>query len=73
VVPVGERALWWVRRYLTDLPDGAEGRVALVDDDELDDDERAKLHAAIQEAEAELDAGQSFGEGELWTRLRAIR
>jgi hypothetical protein len=57
----------------TDLPDGAEVRVALVDDDELDDTERAKLHAAIQEAEAELDAGKGVGEGELWTRLRAIR
>ena len=57
----------------TDLPDGAEVRVALVDDDELDDAERAKLHAAIQDAEAELDAGKGVGEGELWTRLRAIR
>ncbi|MGB8932953.1 MAG: hypothetical protein WCC48_17045 [Anaeromyxobacteraceae bacterium] len=57
----------------TDLPDGAEVRVALVDDDELDDTERAKLHAAILDAEAELDAGKGVGEGELWTRLRAIR
>lgn len=57
----------------TDLPDGAEVRVALVDDDELGDAERAKLHAAILEAEAELDAGKGVGEAELWTRLRAIR
>ncbi len=57
----------------TDLPDGAEVRVALVDDDELDDAERAKLHAAILEAEAELDAGSGVGEDELWARLRAIR
>jgi hypothetical protein len=57
----------------TDLPDGAEVRVALVDDDDLDDSERAKLHAAILAGEAELDAGQGVSEGELWSRLRAIR
>lgn len=57
----------------TNLPDGAEVRVALVDDDELDDAERAQLHAAIQAAEAELDDGRGVGEDELWTRLRAIR
>jgi hypothetical protein len=57
----------------TDLPDGVEVRVALVDDDDLDDGERAKLHAAILAGEAELDAGQAVSEGELWSRLRAIR
>jgi hypothetical protein len=57
----------------TDLPEGAEVRVALVDDDELDEGERAKLHAAILAAEAELDAGQAVGEAELWSRLRAVR
>ena len=51
----------------------AEVRVALVDDDDLDDSERAKLHAAILAGEAELDAGQAVSEGELWSRLRAIR
>ncbi len=57
----------------TNLPEGAEVRVALVDDDELDDTERVKLHAAIVAAEAELDAGQVVGEDELWARLRAIQ
>lgn len=57
----------------TDLPDGAEVRAALVDDDDLDDGERAKLHAAILAAEDELDAGQVVSEGELWSRLRAAR
>ncbi len=57
----------------TSLPEGAEVRVALVDDDELDDVERAKLHAAIVAAEAELDAGQVVSEDELWARLRAIQ
>ena len=57
----------------TGLPDGTEVRVALVDDDDLDDAERARLHAAIQTAEAELDAGQGVGEAEFWARVRATR
>jgi hypothetical protein len=56
----------------TNLPEGAEVRVALVDVDELDDEERARLHATIEAAEAELDAGQVASEDELWARLRAI-
>jgi len=55
----------------TNLPEGAEVRVALVDADELDDHERAELHAAIIEAEAELDAGHAVSEHDLWARLRA--
>jgi hypothetical protein len=55
-----------------DLPEGAEVRVALVDD-ELDEAERAELEAALEESEAELDAGRGVGEDELWTRLRALR
>lgn len=54
----------------TNLPEGAEVRVALVDDDELDDKERAELHAALLAAEAELDAGQAVSEADLWARLR---
>ncbi len=57
----------------TNLPEGAEVRLALIDDDELDDAERAELHAAIVAAEAELDAGQVVSEDELWARLRAIQ
>lgn len=49
----------------TNLPEGAEVRVPLVDDDELDDAERARLYAAIVAAEAELDAGQVVSEDEL--------
>jgi hypothetical protein len=57
----------------TNLPEGAEVRVALVDGDDLDDAERAELHAAILAAEKELDAGQVVSEEDLWARLRAIR
>jgi hypothetical protein len=58
----------------TDLPEGAEVRVALVDliDGDLDDSERAALRAAIEAGEAELEAGQVVGERELWARLRAL-
>ncbi len=57
----------------TNLPEGAEVQVALVDGDELDDRERAELHAAIMAAEAELDSGQVVTEADFWVRLRAIR
>jgi hypothetical protein len=55
------------------LPEGSEVRVALVDGDDLDDAERAELHAAILESEAEFDAGQTLTEEELWARLKEIR
>ncbi len=55
-----------------DLPEGSEVRVALVDD-EMDDAERAELEAALEESEAELDAGRCATEDELWARLRALR
>lgn len=54
-----------------DLPEGTEVRVALVD--EMDEAERAELEAALEESEAELDAGCGVAEGELWARLRALR
>ena len=57
----------------TNLPDGAEVHVALVDGDDLDDEERAALHAAIKASEAELDAGQVVTEDELWARLRLLQ
>jgi predicted DNA-binding antitoxin AbrB/MazE fold protein len=56
-----------------DLPEGSEVRVALVGDDEMDEAERAALEAALEESEAELDAGRGVSEDELWTRLRALR
>lgn len=57
----------------TDLPDGTELYVLpLSEGDELDADERAALHAAIEEAEGELDGGEVVSEEELWARLRAI-
>ena len=57
----------------TDLPDGTELYLLPIQEgDELDDGERAALHAALEEGEKELDAGQIVSEEELWARLRAI-
>jgi hypothetical protein len=57
----------------TDLPEGTELYLVPADvGDDLDDEERALLHASIEEAERELDAGRVASEEELWTRLRAI-
>jgi hypothetical protein len=57
----------------TDLPEGTELYLVPADSgDELDDEERAALHASIEQAERELDAGQVVSEKELWARLRAI-
>ena len=55
-----------------DLPEGSEVRVALVDD-EMDEAERARLEQAIEESEAEFEAGLGVGEDELWARLRALQ
>jgi hypothetical protein len=57
----------------TDLPEGTVVPLEIAHDwDDLDDEERAALHASIEEAERELDAGQALNEKELWARLRAI-
>jgi hypothetical protein len=57
----------------TELPEGAEVQVAIIDGDELDGGERSELHKAIAAAEAEIDAGQAVSEEELWARVRADR
>ena len=57
----------------TDLPEGTVVPLEIANDwDDLDDQERAALHASIDEAERELEAGQVVSEEELWARLRAI-
>jgi hypothetical protein len=56
----------------TNLPEGAEVRLLAVDGDDLDEDDRMQLHAAIEAAEDELNLGRGVTEDELWARLRAI-
>jgi hypothetical protein len=56
----------------TNLPEGAEVRLLAVDGDDLDEQERRELDAAIAAAEQELDEGQAMTEAQLWARLRAM-
>jgi hypothetical protein len=53
----------------TALPDGTEVRVALLDGDELDEEDRAALEAALAEGEADVAAGRTHSEADLWSRL----
>ena len=58
----------------TALPEGTVLRLVLDDEgDNLDDAERALLHAAIREGLAEADAGQLVDADELLARLRRPR
>ena len=42
----------------TDLPEGAEVNLAIVDDDEMGEEERARLHAALERSLAQAKAGK---------------
>jgi hypothetical protein len=53
----------------TDLPEGAEVELRLVDD-ELDEDERARLHAALEASEEDFRAGRVVPGHEVIARLR---
>jgi hypothetical protein len=56
------------------VPDGTPLNIVPVNDgDDLDDEERAELHAALDEAEDDVAAGRVVTEDEVWARLRAIR
>ena len=55
-----------------DLPEGAQVELVIVDtEDGLDDDDRARLHEAIDEAEAELARGEGIPLGEVLDDARA--
>ena len=74
----GIRAIVRNGRLLVDeptaLPEGTVLRLVLDDEgDNLDDAERALLHAAIREGLAEADAGQLVDADELLARLRRPR
>ncbi len=42
----------------TNLPDGAEVELVILSGDELDDEERARLHASLDRAMDDEDAGR---------------
>ena len=56
----------------TDLPDGAEVEI-LVIDDELTSEERAELHASLDRALEDSDAGRGTEAWEYLERYRAGR
>ena len=55
----------------TDLPEGTELELAPVDgEDGLDDEDRARLHAALERADDQLKAGKYVDGAEVIARLR---
>lgn len=57
-----------------DLPDGTPLNIVPMNDgDDLDDEERAELHAALGEAEEDIAAGRVVTEDEVWATSRAIK
>jgi hypothetical protein len=56
----------------TDLPDGAEVEVVVIDD-QLSADERAELHASLDRALDDSDAGRGMDAAEYLRRYRARR
>jgi hypothetical protein len=57
-----------------DLPDGTLLKIVPMDDgDDLDDEARAELHAALDEAEEDILAGRVVTEEEVWATLRPMK
>jgi hypothetical protein len=56
----------------TDLPEGAEVEILLIDD-ELTEEERAELHASLDRALEDSEAGRGIDAWEYLTRYRADR
>jgi len=55
----------------TDLPEGSEVRLTIVDDDEMDDEERARLHASLERSMAQAKAGKLIDADVVLGRLLA--
>jgi predicted transcriptional regulator len=53
----------------TDRPEGAEVQLTIVDDDEMSDEERARLHAALERSMAQAKAGKLIDADEVIGRL----
>ncbi|UJR82094.1 Hypothetical protein I5071_41590 [Sandaracinus amylolyticus] len=56
----------------TDLPDGLEVTLAIVDDD-LDDDSRRAMEASIEESYAQIERGEMLDAADVIRGLRAPR
>jgi hypothetical protein len=57
----------------TNLPEGAEVRVALVDTDDLTDDERALIHASIDRGIFDIEEGRVVDHARIREVLRQTR
>jgi hypothetical protein len=58
----------------TDLPDGTEVHLSVVDDvDDLDDQDRARLHAALDQAQEQIARGEGVPGEQVLASLRASR
>jgi hypothetical protein len=57
----------------TDLPEGAEVRLAIVDDDEMSDEEHARLRAELEASIGEAKAGQLVDAEVVMAELRAMK
>jgi hypothetical protein len=57
----------------TDLPEGSEVPLALVDDDELDEGERARLDAALERSMEQARAGRLIDAEVVVSKLLARR
>ena len=56
----------------TDLPDGLEVTLAIVDDD-LDDASRAAMEASVEESYTELERGELVPAADVIAALRSVR
>ncbi len=54
----------------TDLPEGSEVELVILDQDDLDDDDRARLHAALEASEEEFRAGHGIPATDVIAELR---
>jgi hypothetical protein len=53
----------------TDLPDGTEVLLAIVGEEDMDDEERARLHASLERSTAQAKAGKLIDADEVIGRL----
>lgn len=64
-------------RYVIDepaaLPEGSEVQLAMIDGDALDDEDRALLHAAIEEGLDDSEADRVISAEDSLKELRALR
>jgi hypothetical protein len=55
-----------------DLPEGSEVELLLADEqDDFDEEDRARLHAALDRARGQVQRGETIGKEDFRTRLHA--